>query len=97
MRIFLFLVAALLVNTVAIAGDGYQSYYERQQLEKEQQRNQEYPYESSSGTRYKYDLSKPTDQIRYEVDPGAQIRDSINVNPRIGLDRNLGQYGGGAE
>jgi len=97
MRISLFLIVALLVNTAAIAGDSYQSYYERQQLEKEQQRNQEYPYESSTGTRYKYDLSKPSDQIRYEVDPRAQIRDSINVNPRIEIDRNLGQYGGGAE
>ncbi len=57
--------------------------------------NKEYPYESTSGTRYKYDLSNPSDRIRYEVDPGAQLRDS--VNPRVDIDRGLGQYGGGSK
>jgi hypothetical protein len=52
-------------------------------------------YRGSSGALYQYDLSKPTDQLRYGVDPGAQLRDSINVDPRIELDRSLGQYGGG--
>jgi len=56
----------------------------------------EYKYVSpSSGLKYKYDLSNPSDAIRYEVDPSAQIRDS--VNPRVELDRGLGYQGGGAE
>jgi hypothetical protein len=53
-------------------------------------------YRGSSGALYNYDLSNPSDQLRYSVDPGAQLRDSINVDPRIELDRSLGQYGGGA-
>lgn len=55
-----------------------------------------YPYRGSSGAEYKYDLSKPADQTRYGIDPGAQIRDSISVDPRRDLDRSLGQQGGGA-
>jgi hypothetical protein len=50
-------------------------------------------YRGSSGALYQYDLSKPTDQLRYGVDPGAQLRDEID--PRVQLDRSLGQYGGG--
>ena len=52
-------------------------------------------YHSSSGTRYKYDLSNPSDQALYEADAAAQARDS--ANPRVQLDREMGQYGGGAE
>ena len=52
-------------------------------------------YESSFGNKYEYDLSRPGDRLRYEVDPGAQLRDSIDVNPTRDLERNLGQYGGG--
>lgn len=52
-------------------------------------------YESSFGNKYEYDLSRPSDRLRYEVDPGAQLRDSIDVNPIRDLERNLGQYGGG--
>lgn len=56
----------------------------------------EYKYVSpSSGLKYKYDLSNPSDAIRYDVDPSAQLRDSIN--PRVELDRGLGYQGGGAE
>jgi len=40
-------------------------------------------------------MSNPGDQIRYSVDVGAQLRDSINVNPGVELDRGLGQQGGG--
>ena len=54
-----------------------------------------YRYRSSSGARYQYDLSNPGDQIRYEVDVGAQLRDS--VSPRRELDVGLGQHGGGIE
>ena len=80
----LLVIIALLMTSPAIAWD-----------DNDAERNREYPYESSTGTRYKYDLSKPGDQIRYEVDPGAQIRDS--VNPMVEIDRGLGQYGGGSE
>jgi hypothetical protein len=52
-------------------------------------------YRGSSGALYNYDLSNPSDQLRYSVDPGAQLRDSINVDPRIELDRSLRQYGAG--
>lgn len=54
-----------------------------------------YRYKSSSGTGYQYDLSNPADKIRYEVDVSAQVRDSINVNPMVDIDRDLGQVGGG--
>ncbi len=58
-----------------------------------------YKYKSSTGNRYKYDLSKPGDKIRYETDPGAQLRDSIYmpINPSTDIDRGLGQYGGGLD
>lgn len=52
-------------------------------------------YESTSGTKYKYDLNNPSDKIMYDVDPSAQLQDSINVNPNVQLDRNIGEYGGG--
>lgn len=52
-------------------------------------------YQGSSGARYQYDLSKPTDQLRYEIDPGAQLRDQISVDPGRDLDRSIGQHGGG--
>jgi len=50
-------------------------------------------YESSSGNKYQYDLSDQGDRLKYSVDVGAQLRDS--VNPSVDLDRGLGQYGGG--
>jgi len=50
-------------------------------------------YGSSSGNQYQYDLNRPTDRIRYEHDPSAQIRD--RYNPRTNIDRSQGQYGGG--
>lgn len=65
------------------------------EISRERQRNKEYPYESSTGQRYEYDLSNPADRARYRVDPAAQARD--RVNPRVKLDRNIGQYGGGAD
>lgn len=55
----------------------------------------EYPYKSFSGTSYKYDLTKPVDRIKYEIDPASQVHDSIN--PWIDIDRGFGQYGGGAK
>ncbi len=50
-------------------------------------------YESSSGNQYQYNLNKRTDQIRYEYDAPAQIRD--RYDPRTQIDRNNGEYGGG--
>lgn len=50
-------------------------------------------YESAGGNRYQYNLSNPVDQIRYEYDRPAQIRDAYN--PRTNMDRGMGQYGGG--
>lgn len=51
-------------------------------------------YRSPSETRYRYDLRRPSDQIRYETDPGAQIRDSVSA--RRELDQVLyGVRGGG--
>ena len=55
--------------------------------------NDDANYESSSGNHYKYDLSDPSDRLEYSVDVGAQLDDS--VNPSVGLDRSLGEYGGG--
>lgn len=50
-------------------------------------------YRSSFGSTYQYDLNRPMDQLRYSVDMGAQLKDSID--PRVELDRSMGQYGGG--
>jgi hypothetical protein len=55
----------------------------------------DYRYESSSGIKYRYDLSKPTDRLLYGVDPVAQTMD--RANPLVKIDRGLGQHGGGAE
>ena len=52
-------------------------------------------YESSTGTKYQYDTSSPSDNVEYGVDVDAQMRDEISVNPSRGLDRSMGQYGGG--
>lgn len=83
------LTALLFVSGAAIAGDYYDDApYDR--YGRPQAR-----YESSTGTKYQYDLNRPSDQNRYEVDTGAQMRDQINVNPMRDLDRSMGQNGGG--
>jgi len=58
-----------------------------------------YKYKSSTGTQYKYDLSKPDDRLKYGVDVDAQLNDNINMetNPNVNIDRNMNQYGGGVE
>jgi len=58
-----------------------------------------YKYKSSTGNRYKYDLSKPGDRMKYELDLGAQMKDKISmpVNPSVDIDRGLGHYGGGLQ
>jgi len=52
-------------------------------------------YEGSSGARYQYDMSNPSDRLNYGVDLDAQMRDQLSVDPSRGLDRGLGQFGGG--
>jgi hypothetical protein len=52
-------------------------------------------YQSNTDTSYQYDLSNPSDRLGYSVDPGAQMRDRLSVNPLRSIDRGLGQYGGG--
>ncbi len=79
------------VSTYAISQD-YDYGYENDDSYGGQQ---EQRYESSTGTQYEYDLSDPSDRIMYEVDPEAQLRDSIDVNPMRDIDRGLGEYGGG--
>lgn len=54
-------------------------------------------YKGSMGTTYQYDLSDPIQRVRYGVDPVAQLRDSISVDPRRQLDQKMGQYGGGIQ
>lgn len=54
-----------------------------------------YPYESNSGTRYRYNLNNPMDRMDYRLDPGAQVMDRIN--PMVEMDRRSGQYGGDAK
>lgn len=56
-------------------------------------------YLSAGGARYKYDLNRPTDQIRYETDVGAQLRDEMDSwtkSPSREVREELrGQRGGG--
>lgn len=37
-----------------------------------------YPYRSPAGHAYRYDLSRPADRVRYEADPVARLRDSVD-------------------
>ena len=102
MKKLLLIAIALMITAPAFAwNDNYddngneESYYEQDERQREAERNKEYPYESNTGTRYKYDLSNPADKVLYDVDPAAQVLDS--VNPMVDIDRDMGQYGGGAE
>jgi len=52
-------------------------------------------YESTTGTRYQYDMSDPSDRVDYGVDIDAQMRDQLSVDPSRNLDQGLGEYGGG--
>lgn len=51
-------------------------------------------YESSFGNKYQYDLNNPSDKVEYNVDPAAQLKDSIDVNPTRKLERGIGENGG---
>lgn len=52
-------------------------------------------YKSSTGNRYKYDLSDPDDRLDYRLDKDAQMDD--RMNPEVKMDRQLRQYGGGIQ
>lgn len=52
-------------------------------------------YTSSFGSNYQYDLNNQSDKLQYSIDVGAQLRDSININPNRQLESGLGQKGGG--
>ncbi|WP_289022734.1 hypothetical protein [Desulfobacter postgatei] len=56
---------------------------------------QKQSYESSFGNNYQYDLNSPSDRVEYSVDPAAQLRDSIDVNPTRELESGIGENGGG--
>lgn len=70
--------------------------YDYKNIYQENSKN-EYKYEGLSGTKYKYDLSNPMDRMDYSLDLDAQMEDKLNVNPGINMDRDFGQFGGGAE
>jgi len=55
-----------------------------------------YRYKGSSGEKYQYDLNNQSDELKYRVDLNAQMRDEMNPDPRIEIDRGMGQYAGGA-
>jgi hypothetical protein len=52
-------------------------------------------HRSSFGSTYEYDLSNPSDRVRYGADPAAKLRDRLDINPQRRIERNIGQYGGG--
>lgn len=54
-------------------------------------------YRGASGASYQYDLSDPGQQLHYDMDPMAQMQDSISIDPRRTIDRSLGQNGAGIE
>ena len=53
-------------------------------------------YRGSSGLQYQYDLNRPQDELRYGIDPKAQLRDSMSIDPRRDFDLGMGQRGGDA-
>jgi len=50
---------------------------------------------SSFGNAYAYDLSNPSDQLRYKTDPAAQLRDRTSNQYIKELESILGEFGGG--
>ncbi len=77
--------------------DGWRRLRERRAEERATRAKTEYGYEGISGNRYKYDLSKPGDRLRYENDPSAKLRDETFKPTNAGalMDEAMGQYGGG--
>ncbi len=52
-------------------------------------------YQGMSGAKYKYDLSRSSDKMKYWTDIEAQINDRLSVDPRVDLDKKMGQFGRG--
>jgi hypothetical protein len=52
-------------------------------------------YKSSFGNTYAYDLSNPSDQLKYKTDPAAQLRDRTSNQYIKELESILGESGGG--
>ena len=79
MKFFNFIIVVLIVVfscSLTANADGL-SYLDKMKLReaglsqsyiRKLEKKMEYKYKGSSGTRYKYDLSKPGDKIRYELD-----------------------------
>jgi hypothetical protein len=106
MKKLIILIILLILPAFVIAGD--LSYSDKRKLReagysrsdiRKIEREMEYKYEGTTGSKYKYDLSKPGDSIKYSVDPHAQIMDKIYMptKPGVGIDRSLNQYGGGVK
>jgi len=96
MKKLLFSIVVFCVALTSILTLAWSQYgFDQERYDSQGQPN--YRYRGSSGKEYQYDLSRPQDELRYELDLGAQMRDQLNVDPRIELDRELGQYGGGAK
>jgi len=79
-----------LASVSAFSGE----YNNKQQNNSNNQRDNS--YQGYSGQKYQYDLNNQADNLRYQLDPNAQIRDELNANPKADIDRSLGQRGGGA-
>ncbi len=84
------LILCLAIGTYLFAYDNSVKSYDE-----EYNSSKDYKYQGSSGAKYKYDMSKPMDKLNYETDSMQQMKDSINVDPRIQMDRDMGQYGRG--
>ncbi|MFC1688283.1 hypothetical protein ACFL07_01315 [Pseudomonadota bacterium] len=91
----LFLVAPIAVLSQYDDNDNNKENDDSYGYDRSYDSDQDKGYESSFGNRYEYDLSDPSDRIMYDVDPNAQLRDSIDVNPLRDVERSIGEYGGG--
>ena len=83
-------ILCLAIGTYLFAYD-----YSVKSYDEEYNTSEDYKYQGSSGAKYKYDLSNDIDRMKYDMDESAKIKDSINADPRIEMDRDMGQYGGG--
>lgn len=88
------LIVAFLTGIIIVYGLAWaEDYHQNQPYD--QYGNTNYRYKGSSGTAYQYDLSRPNDKLRYELDLKAQMNDKLSVDPRRNIDRSLGQHDGG--
>jgi TPR repeat protein len=58
-------------------------------------KDQKYKYKGFGNAQYQYDLSKPRDQMRYELDIQAQMRDELSIDVSREIDQSMGLFGGG--